>query len=123
GVRAEPVGAVRVCDLGTGEILRPVLRDHRSDDREHHQQQFEAEAEDQLLVPQAVVEEVAALATDRGGLRLVQNLARKRTHETSSLALLGRIRGRTVLTDSLASSLTRPPRWRSPAAFAGALCL
>jgi hypothetical protein len=32
------------------------------------------------------------------------------SHETSSLALAGRIRGRTVLTDSLASSLMRPPR-------------
>src|SRR5712675_3523791 len=46
--------------------------------------------------------------------------ARKLAHTAASLALGVRIRGRTVLTDSLASSLIRPPRWRSESAFADA---
>src|SRR6202042_2801882 len=45
-----------------------------------------------------------------------------RAHEATSLALGVRIRGRTVLSGSLASSLMRPPRWRSESAFADALC-
>src|SRR6202034_3310624 len=47
----------------------------------------------------------------------------KHAHAASSLALVSRIRGRTVLTDSLASSLMRTPRWRSESAFADAQCL
>src|SRR5581483_7829532 len=44
-------------------------------------------------------------------------------HTATSLALGVRIRGRTVLTDSLARSLIRPPRWHSESAFADALSL
>src|ERR1700722_10458881 len=44
-------------------------------------------------------------------------------HEAISLALGARIRERTVLADSLARSLMRPPRWRSDSAFAAVLYL
>src|ERR1700733_1134200 len=95
-VGAEPVGAVRAMELGAGERLRPVLGEHRPDDREQHQQQLEAKAEDQLLVPQPVVDEVAAVGAGCGGLRLLADVADGHAHAAAP-CMLSRVLGSTVM--------------------------
>src|SRR4029077_18882157 len=85
------------------------LRRHREEDDEGDR-------------PQAQRGEVPAL-TPEAALGLCLRRLYPVAHEATSLALGVRIRERTVLTDSLASSLMRPPRWRSESAFANALYL